>query len=186
MDIGILSVRYSKALLAYAQEEKQEDVVYEEMKSLARSFHNHPRLNEVVTNPILPAQEKEELIIAAAVGEATPSATLINFIRLILKNKRESLFYLATLTYIELYHKLKHIAVGTLITAVPVDAATKERIRQTASAAVHAPMKLKTVVDPAIEGGFIFDINDYRLDASVTTQLKKVKQQFIDKNRRIV
>ena len=30
------------------------------------------------------------------------------------------------------------------------------------------------------------DINDYRLDASIATQLKKVKQQFIDKNRRIV
>ena len=41
-------------------------------------------------------------------------------------------------------------------------------------------------VDPSIEGGFIFDINDFRLDASIATQLKRVKQQFIDKNRRIV
>ena len=32
----------------------------------------------------------------------------------------------------------------------------------------------------------IFDINDFRLDASIATQLKKVKQQFIDRNRRIV
>ena len=40
--------------------------------------------------------------------------------------------------------------------------------------------------NPSIEGGFIFDINDFRLDASIATQLKKVKQQFIDKNRRIV
>ena len=32
----------------------------------------------------------------------------------------------------------------------------------------------------------ITDVNDYRLDASITTQLKRVKQQFIDKNRRIV
>ena len=41
-------------------------------------------------------------------------------------------------------------------------------------------------MNPAIEGGFVFDINDYRLDASVATQLKRVQQQFIDKNRRIV
>jgi F-type H+-transporting ATPase subunit delta len=47
-------------------------------------------------------------------------------------------------------------------------------------------MELQTEVDPSIEGGFIFDINDFRLDASIATQLKKVKQQFIDKNRRIV
>ena len=49
-----------------------------------------------------------------------------------------------------------------------------------------AQMELETVVDPSIEGGFVFDINDYRLDASIATQLKRVKQQFIDKNRRIV
>ena len=47
-------------------------------------------------------------------------------------------------------------------------------------------MELQTDVDPSIEGGFVFDINDFRLDASIATQLKRVKQQFIDKNRRIV
>ena len=34
-------------------------------------------------------------------------------------------------------------------------------------------MELQTDVDPSIEGGFIFDINDFRLDASIATQLKR-------------
>ena len=88
--------------------------------------------------------------------------------------------------YLDLYRKLKHIGVGKLITAVPVDKETEDRIRSAAAHILHAPMELETVVDPSIEGGFIFDINDYRLDASIATQLKRVKQQFIDKNRRIV
>ena len=62
----------------------------------------------------------------------------------------------------------------------------RERIHDSASSLLHASMELQTEVDPSIEGGFIFDINDFRLDASIATQLKKVKQQFIDKNRRIV
>ena len=62
----------------------------------------------------------------------------------------------------------------------------EERIHDSASSLLHASMELQTEVDPSIEGGFIFDINDFRLDASIATQLKKVKQQFIDKNRRIV
>ena len=86
----------------------------------------------------------------------------------------------------DLYRKLKHIGTGKLITAVPVDKETEDRIRSTAAHILHARMELEAVVDPSIEGGFIFDINDYRLDASVATQLKRVKQQFIDKNRRIV
>ena len=86
----------------------------------------------------------------------------------------------------DLYRMLKHIGVGKLITAVDVDITTSDRIRSAAAHILHAQMELETVVDPSIEGGFIFDINDYRLDASVATQLKRVKQQFIDKNRRIV
>ena len=91
-----------------------------------------------------------------------------------------------SLMYLDLYRKLKHIGVGKLITAVPVDKETEDRIRSAAAHILHAQMELETVVDPSIEGGFIFDINDYRLDASIATQLKRVKQQFIDKNRRIV
>ena len=81
---------------------------------------------------------------------------------------------------------VEHIGVGKLITAVPVSQEVRERIHDSASSLLHASMELQTEVDPSIEGGFIFDINDFRLDASIATQLKKVKQQFIDKNRRIV
>ncbi len=105
--------------------------------------------------------------------------------RLVLKERRETYLQFMSLMYLDLYRKKKHIGVGKLITAVPVDKATEERIRQTAAHILHAYMELETVVDPSIEG-FVFDINDYRLDASIATQLKKVKQQFIDKNRRIV
>jgi F-type H+-transporting ATPase subunit delta len=51
---------------------------------------------------------------------------------------------------------------------------------------MHVKMELTTEVDPSLEGGFIFDYNGVRLDASVATQLKRLKQQLIEKNRRIV
>ena len=186
MDIGTISMRYAKALIAYAQEEKAEDVLYQEIKTLSRSFSKFPQLRESLDNPILKAKDKLELISVAAVGNAEPSAVFVRFIKLVIKQRREIYLQFMCLTYIYLYYQLKHIAVGTLITAVPVDDETKRRIKETAAAAVHAEMKLQTLVDPSIGGGFVFDINDYRLDASIATQLKRVKQQFIDRNKRIV
>ena len=50
----------------------------------------------------------------------------------------------------------------------------------------HGTVEFKTKIDPKLEGGFIFEIGTYRLDASVANQIKRVKQQFIAKNRRIV
>lgn len=186
MDIGIISMRYAKALIDYAQGTGVEDRLYREVRMLERSFRKHPYLREALDNPILTIREKFSLICTAAVGDGEVSREFTRFITLVLKNRREYFLHYICLTFLDLYRKRKHIGVGKLITAVPVNRKVWERIRDSASTLLHAQMELHTEVDPAIEGGFIFDINDFRLDASIATQLKRVKQQFIDKNRRIV
>ena len=186
MEVGILSMRYAKAIIEYAQAQGVEDRVYQEFLTLSYGFSTQPQLREVLDNPVISAEDKLALICTAADGSQPSSREFVRFISLVLKNKREGYLYSISLMYLDLYRKLKHIGVGKLITAVPVDQQTEERIRQTAAHILHATMQLETEVDPSIEGGFVFDINDYRLDASVATQLKRVKQQFIDKNRRIV
>lgn len=52
MDIGIISMRYAKALLAYAREHKAERVVYKELKALSQSFETHPALKKTLDNPV--------------------------------------------------------------------------------------------------------------------------------------
>ena len=170
-------MRYAKALMAYAEERGAEERLYHELVTLAHSFRTVKGFCAVLDNPIVSVNEKFNLICTAADGDHKPSEEFIRFIRLVLKERRETYLQFMSLMYLDLYRKKKHIGVGKLITAVPVDKATD---------ILHAYMELETVVDPSIEGGFVFDINDYRLDASIATQLKKVKQQFIDKNRRIV
>ena len=186
MDIGIVSMRYAKALMEYVKSMGTEDIMYAEMRMLTRSFEKHPDLREALDNPILTIREKFTLICTAAVGDTPAGREFIRFITLVLKNKRESFLQYIALSFLKLYRNDKHIGVAKLITAVPVSRDVWERIRNSASNLLHAEMELQTEVDPSIEGGFVFDINDYRLDASIATQLKKVKQQFIDKNRRIV
>ncbi len=186
MDIGIVSMRYAKALLGYARSTGKEDVVYEEFKSLMRSLESHPELKVALQNPVVSDEEKFSLICAASVGKTTPSEEFRRFIALVQKNKRDDLLHFICHSFLSLYRNSKHIGVAKLTTAVPVSQEVEERIRKSASTLLHARMEVLTEVNPSIEGGFIFDINDYRLDASVATQMKRVKQQFIDKNRRIV
>lgn len=186
MDIGIVSMRYAKALMEYAKSTGTEDEVYAEVRMLTRSFEKHPDLRAALENPILSIREKFALICTAAVGDATAGREFTRFITLILRNRRESFLQYICLSFLALYRKDKHIGIAKLITAVPVSRDVWERIRNSASHLLHAEMELQTEVDPAIEGGFVFDVNDFRLDASIATQLKKVKKQFIDKNRRIV
>ena len=53
-------------------------------------------------------------------------------------------------------------------------------------ARTHENVELDARIDPDIIGGYIIELSGYRLDASVANQLKRVKQQFIARNRRIV
>jgi F-type H+-transporting ATPase subunit delta len=62
MYIGVISMRYAKALLAYADEKGTEDTVYEEAGILADSFSRIPELRQALDNPVLPAETKLKLI----------------------------------------------------------------------------------------------------------------------------
>ena len=120
MDIGIVSMRYAKALMEYAKSTGTEDRLYTEMRTLSRSFRKHPDLRAALENPVLPVQEKFSLICTAAVGDAPVGQELSRFVTLILKNRREAFLQYICLSYLDLYRKSRHIGVAKLTTAVPV------------------------------------------------------------------
>ncbi len=186
MEFGIISKRYAKALMAFAREHRVEDRLYEECKMLLYSYHNEPNLRQVLENPFLPKEEKLKLLSAAANGKRDSSEQFVRFIRLVLAQHREKYLPMMCLNYMGLYRKLKHVAVAKLTTAVPLTLEMEEKIKSISGKRLHASMEMQTVVDPAVEGGFIFDINDFRMDASVATQIRKIKQQFVEKNKKIV
>ena len=50
MEVGILSMRYAKAMIEYAQEKGVEDRLYNEFFTLSHSFRVQPGLREVLDN----------------------------------------------------------------------------------------------------------------------------------------
>ena len=184
MEAGAISMRYAKALANYAMAKGVEDIIYKEAYLLSQSLLNHSRLKEVLISPVLARIDKKKLLVTASGTRI--SLEFERFIDLVLEQKRESYLQFMMMSYIDLYRHHKRIGTATLITAVPISEELKEEIQNTAAHLLHAQMEMQTEVDSKIEGGFIFDIEGYRLDASVATQIKQIKQQFIDKNRRIV
>ena len=60
------------------------------------------------------------------------------------------------------------------------------RLRDVVEKQTGCKLVLKTEVDPSLVGGFIFEVEDMLLDASVSHQIDVIRRQFIEKNRRIV
>ena len=90
-----------------------------------------------------------------------------------------------TYLWVILYNDEKGIATASLISAAPMPTLEKKLL-----ALLHdkgyTEVDFTTTVDPSLIGGFILQIEDQRLDASLASQLKQIKQEFVEKNKRII
>jgi F-type H+-transporting ATPase subunit delta len=181
-------MRYAKALFQFATERGAEKTVYDECKNIVSAFSKEKLLSTALASPMVTPEKKISLVAAAAnPTEGSLDNVLEDFVRLVMHNCRETYLGSIATMYIDLYRRKKHVGVARLITAVPLAAPELERIKKESISSLHASdMEFDTIVDPSIEGGFIFDFNDFRMDASIRNQLKLVKEQLVDRNRRIV
>jgi len=184
MNSGTISMRYVRALFSYALENKVEDKVFAEMKNLSDNFAGNIHLRSTLDNPVLNANDKLNLIKAAAGGNV--SKEFDKFIQLVLHQRRENHLQTISLLFLDVYRDYKKITVGRLVTAYQVDKDTVDKIKQVVQQVKPTgTIDFVTEVDPDITGGFILYIDSYRLDASVSSQLRRIKDELMSKNRKI-
>ena len=172
MDIGVISVRYARALLKSASDQKLEEQVYQDMMTLARSYVEVPQLRQTIDNPML-AKESKQTLLETASGSKACSLTKA-FIALVLKEDRENMVQFMANSYVTLYRKQKNVIRGKLTTAARVSAETEQKMRSQTQGSVE----FETEVNPDIIGGFILEYDTYRMDASVKTKLNTILNQL--------
>ncbi|MBQ8657323.1 MAG: F0F1 ATP synthase subunit delta [Prevotella sp.] len=173
MDIGVISVRYARALLKSATDAHLEDTVYKEMLLLAQSYVEVPQLRQTIDNPMLSKESKESLL-TTAVGGAKASALARSFVALVLKEDRENMIQFMANSYVTLYRKQKNVIRGKLITAVAVSPDMEQKMRRMVESHAQGTVEFETEVNPDIVGGFILEYDTYRMDASVKTRLNSI------------
>ena len=176
MDLGVISVRYARALLKSATQAKLEEQVYREMLMLAQSYIQVPELRFTIDNPMLSKDKKLNLLETACGGGVTDLVK--RFLSLVLGADRESTLQLMATSYVTLYRKQKNIIRGKLITATAVIPETERMMKQMVESKTLGTVEFQTEVNPEIIGGFILEYDTYRLDASVKTKLNTILTQL--------
>lgn len=184
MNNGLISKRYAKALLEHSKEKGDSAELYILMKRIDELFTNNPRIKDALENPILPSSQKYLLITEIAGEDATQSFK--DFAKLLLDHERESQLRMMALSYINLYRKSNNINVVSLTSASELPQDVVERICNDVLERTHGTIEINTKIDPSIEGGFIFKMNDLLLDASVKGQIERIRREFIKNNKTIV
>ena len=179
MNEGLIPGRYAKALYKVADERNCAERMYELMHTLSRQLILCSDIQSVISNPFVSDSDKTQLIITAA-GATDSDTTFRDFLKLLETKHRIGFLSHIALAYETIYRKQNDIHRVEVVSAAPLDKTVEDRIKALVQKQLKgAKMEYESVIDPSIIGGFIINIDNERLDASLDTQLKEIRQNLI-------
>ena len=176
MNAGIISNRYAKAIFQYASEHKEENQLREELRILAEQFPAVPILRKILDDPTVSSDVKIDVLTTAAGKEI--SDTCRQVIRLIIKNGRAHYMQSIALMYDKVYRKAKNRVIVKLITTEPASNEMKDKLVDLVKQN-DEQVDIVEKTEKDIMGGFILEIEDIRLDASIRNQLNHLRLELI-------
>lgn len=180
MDNGLIPRRYAKALYKFAAEHDKTSVVYDEMKEVVKAFESNPELQKTLANPFVSAEDKSALLKAAAGDKAEND--YLGFVKLLLEMKREEFARLIALDFIDLYREENKISQVKITTAATLPAAEMDKLRaMVAKAFPGRTLEFSNSVNSDLIGGFVIDVDDARMDASISNEIEQLRLNLITK-----
>lgn len=182
MDQGLIPRRYAKALYAVGVERSDTANLYQLMQALGKAFADTPGLAATVANPFVSDADKTSLLIKAVGGnDGKPDATYVDFLKLLEKNKRTALARDIARAYVDLYRQQNAIYRVDICSAAPMGERERARLEQIIAKHVgEGTIEYNYTTDPSLIGGFTVTVNSERLDASVSSQLKKLRLKLVN------
>lgn len=174
---GLIPQRYAMALFKFAEDKKNTAEVYEEMKTVIRSFEKNPGLSKVLANPFVSRDDKRKLLQSAA---GKPEDDYSSFVNLILNHNREEFAYPMALAYRRIYRRINKISDVRIITAAELPEDEHKRLDALVKSAFNdRTLELRYEIDPDIIGGFVIDVDNNRMDASISNEIEQLRHNLI-------
>jgi len=177
MNYSKIAVRYAKAVFLLAEEKGQLKEIAANMESILEVEKEVPALLELYSNPILSSSQKKTVILEIF-NNAYHEITL-KFLELIIENRREEHISGVARNFIKRYRDSLGIKNAILTTAVSIDEEKRNEIIEIIKKTYNAEVKLDLKENPDLIGGFVLQVEDTQLDASISTQLKNIKQELL-------
>ncbi|WP_422082689.1 ATP synthase F1 subunit delta [Ulvibacterium sp.] len=169
------AIRYAKAILDLAVENKATDALEKDMRAIAQTISESKELKDILTSPIIKGEAKKKAVLSVFKGSHHITEGLMN---LLVDNRRIDMLNEVALKYIILNEKLKGEDVAYVTTAVPLTKALEKKVLKQLGAITGNKVTLKNTVDESIIGGFVLRVGDLQYDASIANKLNNIKREF--------
>lgn len=164
MNSGIVSSRYAKALLQFARDKGTEEKVYADAQKMLEVFKDSEALKRCIDSSC---------------------AEFKSLLELVIRNKRVNYLQDILHSTVSQYRREHKITTAHLVSTED-DPILVEKVRTLLAEYGYTQLEFDCDVNPELLGGFVLQVNDKRLDASLIRELKTIRKEFEDKNKRII
>lgn len=169
------AIRYAKAILDLAVDNKVTDEVEKDMHSVVGAIAESAELQEVLASPVVKSTVKKDILLEIFTGSNAITEGLIS---MLVDNKRIGLLNGVAQKYIILNEELKGKGVAYVTTAVSLTGDLEAKILKKVSELKGNNITIENKIDESIIGGFILRVGDLQYDASVASKLNNIKREF--------
>lgn len=169
------AIRYAKAILSLATDQKVADAVDSDMKLMANTIGDNIDLANMLNSAVIKSEEKKAVLLALFPKLNSISTSLFD---VLIENKRVDILHNIALQYSILFDKLNGKEVATVTTAIPMTKDLESKVLNKVKELTNKEVTLENIVDESILGGFILRVGDKQYNASISNKLNKLKKEF--------
>lgn len=172
---------YATAFVSAAARAGQLESLVEELDSLVDDvLAAHPALERVLASRIVNSEEKVQMLERMLAGRASP--LLLNFLKVLARHERLDMVRAIRVGVQQQYDVLRGRIRVQVDSAVPLTEGMVQSLAGRLKGMLGGEPVLSQRVDPDLIGGVVLRVGDTVYDGSVSTQLKRIYAQMIDRS----
>jgi F-type H+-transporting ATPase subunit delta len=169
--------RYVKSLLDLSIDQKVVDDVHNDMLLFSKVVNENRSFALMLKSPVIKHDTKREIMQQLFKGKV--NKLTIAFLDIITRKNREPLLPAIAREFHNSYNDYKGVGKAVVTTAVPLDGKLRAEIEKIVkSNSDKKQVELIEKIDAEMIGGFILNIGDRQIDASIKNKLKALKLEF--------
>jgi F-type H+-transporting ATPase subunit delta len=171
---------YAKALLGATEKAGNTPAVAEEFAALVELLVSQSEFEQLLASQLIGDDEKQEIINRVLAPRFSPA--LVDFLRVLSRRGRLDLVRAIYGEFDRRHDELRGVVRVGVTTALPLESAAEEQLKQSLRTIVNGQPRLEATVDPGLIGGAVLRIGDTVYDGSVARQLEQLRSQIINRS----
>lgn len=172
-----VAARYVKSLLGLAVERGVIEEVHKDMLLFSAVCAQNRSFTVMLRSPVIRHEKKRAILEGVFKGKVNKLTMAI--IDIITRKNREPILPAIAIEFHNAYNEYKGIGQAYLTTTIPVDAELRKSIETVVKKlSDKKQVEIEEKVDKDLIGGFILNVGDRQIDASIRSKLSRMKVKF--------